>query len=158
TVFVIVADHCASSAGELDIPVDQYHIPMIVFAPKQIPPQRIDTLASQMDLAPTLLELLGFSYKSRFFGRDILATPEHEARALLGTYQRLGYLKGGLLTVLSPGQRIDVYRIEADGRQTPVAERAAGNRVDEAIAFYQSASEVYAEPSAGSLFASRAGR
>jgi membrane-anchored protein YejM (alkaline phosphatase superfamily) len=129
TVFVIVADHCASSAGELDIPVDQYHIPMLVFAPLHVPPGRVDQLASQMDLAPTLLELLGFSYRSRFFGRDILSLGREDERALLGTYQRLGYLKRQL-TVLSPVRRVDVYRIEQGGcghdarRQASIAKRS----------------------------------
>jgi phosphoglycerol transferase MdoB-like AlkP superfamily enzyme len=27
TVFVIVADHCASSAGKTELPVDKYRIP-----------------------------------------------------------------------------------------------------------------------------------
>ncbi|MEX2207498.1 MAG: LTA synthase family protein [Myxococcota bacterium] len=144
TVFVIVADHCASSAGELDIPVDQYHIPMLVYAPAQIAPARVERLASQMDLAPTLLGLLGVSYRSRFFGRDILAQEPGSERALLGTYQRLGYLKDGMLTVLSPLRRVDVYRIEPDGEQTPVMPRAAGEGVAEAIAYYQSASAAFA--------------
>jgi membrane-anchored protein YejM (alkaline phosphatase superfamily) len=148
TVFVIVADHCASSAGELDIPVDQYHIPMIVFAPAHVPPARVDRLASQMDLAPTLLELLGISYRSRFFGRDILALGPDDERALLGTYQRLGYLKDGMLTVLSPVRRVDVYRVDPDGRQTPVMRRAAGDGVTEAIAYYQSASAAFAHSGA----------
>ncbi len=145
TIFVIVADHCASSAGELDIPVDQYHIPMIVFAPARIAPARVERLASQMDLAPTLLELLGVSYRSRFFGRDILTQEPGSERALLGTYQRLGYLKDGMLTVLSPVRRVDVYRIEPDGEQTPVMRRAAGDGVAEAIAYYQSASAAFAQ-------------
>lgn len=144
TVFVIVADHCASSAGELDIPVDQYHIPMIVYAPAHIAPARVERLASQMDVAPTLLELLGVSYRSRFFGRDILGQEPGSERALLGTYQRLGYLKDGMLTVLSPVRRVDVYRVEPDGEQTPVMRRAAGDGVAEAIAYYQSASAAFA--------------
>lgn len=144
TVFVIVADHCASSAGELDIPVDQYHIPMIVFAPGHVAPGRVEQLASQMDVAPTILELLGFSYRSRFFGRDILTVRPEEERALLGTYQRLGYLKDDLLTVLSPVRRVDVYRVEPGGRQTPVGASAAGPLIGEAIAYYQSASNAFA--------------
>ncbi len=144
TVFVIVADHCASSAGELDIPVDQYHIPMLIYAPGHIAPGRVDRLASLMDVAPTLLAQLGFSYRSRFFGHDILGAGPPEERALLGTYQRLGYLKHGMLTVLSPVRRVDVYRIETDGEQTPVMPRAAGDGVDEAIAYYQSASQAFA--------------
>jgi phosphoglycerol transferase MdoB-like AlkP superfamily enzyme len=147
TLFVIVADHCASSAGELDIPVDQYHIPMIVFAPEHVAPGRVEQLASQMDVAPTLLELLGFSYESRFFGRDILSQRPGEERALLGTYQRLGYLKDDVLTVLSPVRRVDVYRVEPGGVQTPLVARAAGDRLDEAIAYYQSASAAFARAS-----------
>jgi phosphoglycerol transferase MdoB-like AlkP superfamily enzyme len=144
TVFVIVADHCASSAGELDIPIEQYHIPMIVYAPANVAPGRMERLASQMDVTPTMLGLLGFSYRSRFFGRDMLAADSGAERALLGTYQRLGYLKDGMLTVLSPFRRIDVYRIEPGGQQTPVMPRAAGDDVDEAIAYYQSASAALA--------------
>jgi hypothetical protein len=87
--------------------------------------------------------LLGFSYRSRFFGRDILALAPEDERALLGTYQRLGYLKNGMLTVLSPVRRVDVYRIEPDGKQTPVMRRAAGDDIAEAIAYYQSASAAF---------------
>lgn len=32
TLFIIVADHCASSAGKVQLPVDKYHIPMIFTA------------------------------------------------------------------------------------------------------------------------------
>ena len=84
------------------------------------------------------------SYRSRFFGRDILSREVGDERALLGTYQRLGYLKDGMLTVLSPLRRVDVYRVEPDGEQTPMMPRAAGDRVAEAIAYYQSASAAFA--------------
>ncbi|MFH1496528.1 MAG: LTA synthase family protein, partial [Verrucomicrobiota bacterium] len=73
TVFVIVADHCASSAGKTNLPVNRYHIPMLIFAPGgQIAHGVVDTLCSQIDYAPTLLGLLGGDYPSRFFGRDLL--------------------------------------------------------------------------------------
>jgi hypothetical protein len=52
-----------------------------------------------------------------------------------------------VLTVLSPVRRVDVYRVEDDGRQTPVVARAAGERLDEAIAYYQSASAAFARAS-----------
>jgi phosphoglycerol transferase MdoB-like AlkP superfamily enzyme len=155
TLFVIVADHCASSAGDVEIPVTEYHIPMFFYAPGFIAPGRVDTLASQMDLAPTLFAQLGWSYRSRFFGRDILATPASDSRALLGTYQRLGYYKGGLLTVLSPGQQVDVFQVEPDGSQRAVAASAADGRLTEAIAYYQSASAVYGHPPGQSLLAQR---
>jgi len=66
TVFVIVADHCASSAGKAEINYAKYHIPLFFYAPRWIAPQRIHTLASQIDIAPTLLGRLNFSYESLF--------------------------------------------------------------------------------------------
>lgn len=69
TIFIIVADHCAGSAGKVHIPVDRYHIPLFIYAPKIIKPKIIDDLASQIDIAPTLLGLLDVEYKSKFLGK-----------------------------------------------------------------------------------------
>ncbi len=138
TIFVFVADHCASSAGKAKIPVYRYHIPAIVYAPKLVAPQRVDTLASQIDLAPTLLALLGLEGDDRFVGRDILHTPPAEGRALISTYQNIGYLKGDLLTVLQPKRKIETFRVSADGKE---AQPVATDRqlADEAIAYFQGA-------------------
>ncbi|HYO27685.1 MAG TPA: LTA synthase family protein, partial [Azonexus sp.] len=138
TIFVFVADHCASSAGKAKIPVYRYHIPAIVYAPKLVAPQRVDTLASQIDLAPTLLAMLGLEGDDRFVGHDILNTPPDQGRALLSTYQNVGYLKGDLLTVLEPKRKIETFRISADGKEArPVA--TDPQLADEAIAYFQGA-------------------
>ena len=56
TIFVIVSDHCASVAGKSELPVQNYHIPLMIYAPGgQIKPGRVDTLMSQIDFPPTLL-------------------------------------------------------------------------------------------------------
>ncbi|MBI5461750.1 MAG: LTA synthase family protein, partial [Gammaproteobacteria bacterium] len=65
TVFVVIADHCAKSAGKEALTVAQYHIPLLIYAPKHIAPGKVERLVSQIDLAPTLLGLLNFSYKSQ---------------------------------------------------------------------------------------------
>ncbi|MER2540475.1 MAG: LTA synthase family protein, partial [Azonexus sp.] len=83
TIFLIVADHCASSSGKTKIPVFRYHIPAIIYAPKLIAPKQVDTLASQIDLVPTLLAMLGLEGDDHFVGRDILKMPPEEGRALL---------------------------------------------------------------------------
>lgn len=138
TIFLFVADHCARSAGKTKIPVYRYHIPAIVYAPKLIKPQRVDQLASQIDLAPTLLAMLGLEGDSHFIGRDILKTPPQEGRALLSTYQNLGYLKGDVLTVLQPKRKVEAFRISEDGKEAqlmPTDPKLA----DEAIAYFQGA-------------------
>ncbi len=138
TIFLFVADHCARSAGKTKIPVYRYHIPAIVYAPKLIKPQRIDQLASQIDLAPTLLAMLGLESDSHFIGRDILETPPQEGRALLSTYQNLGYLKGDVLTVLQPKRKVEAFRVSADGVDAQLIETDP-KLADEAIAYFQGA-------------------
>jgi phosphoglycerol transferase MdoB-like AlkP superfamily enzyme len=155
TVFVIVADHCASSAGKTELPVRNYHIPLIIYAPGgQIAPGRVSRLASQIDYAPTLLGRLGWSYATRFFGRDVMRgddggragnTDNADAggwRALIGNYQKLGFYEPGQLTVLSPLRGVHQYAYDpATARLTP--EASDTRRRDEAIAYYQTASWLY---------------
>jgi len=139
TIFLIVADHCASSAGKAKIPVDRYHIPAIIYAPKIVSPRKVDTLASQIDLVPTLLTMLGLQDEAHFVGRDILSMKPEDGRALLSTYQNLGYLKGDVMTVLLPKRKIESFKISADGRESqpiPTDPRLA----EEAIAYFQGAS------------------
>ncbi len=136
TVFVIVADHCASSAGKVGLPVEKYHIPLIVYAPGRIAPRKVDALCSQIDIAPTLLGLLGLEYESHFFGEDVLS-PDFQGRALIGNYQKLGYLDGDRLAILSPLKGVEVQEIGASNEESTL--RAAS--VDEAIV--QDAMEYY---------------
>jgi phosphoglycerol transferase MdoB-like AlkP superfamily enzyme len=136
TIFLIVADHCANSAGKSEVPVDRYHIPALFYAPKIVPPGRCDELCSQVDLGPTLLGMLQVSYVSKFYGRDVLRDPPR--RALLGTYQKLGLLTAdGVLTVLAPGGGHEGFRVAPDGTQDPV-DIDQGHVLD-AVSYYQTA-------------------
>ena len=140
TVFIIVADHCASSAGKTSIPVDKYHIPAIVYSPGFIQPQRVGKLCSQIDLMPTVFSLLHLSYDSRFYGQDILS-PDYNQRAFMATYQDLGYLSDNILTVLSPVRRIQQFDVTEteEWRHTETPRESQNDTlVKEAQAFYQS--------------------
>ncbi len=141
TVFVIVADHTASGRGKTDLPVEQFLIPLIIYAPNHIAPARIDTLASQIDVAPTLLALLNFSYRSRFFGQDIIGEGPKHQRAFLANYQTVGYLEDGVLVELRPQRR---WRLvdPVTGRELPADDKGR-QLLDEAISYYQAASEAY---------------
>ena len=143
TVFVIVADHCASSAGRTELPVQNYHIPLIIYSPGgHIAPGHIRTLASQVDYAPTLLGLLHWSYPSRFFGRDIRQTDPKEGRVLVGTYQKLGLLKGDDFLVLTPVRRQAQYTYNRTSYA--LTEQPLNPAFQaEAISYYQAASELY---------------
>lgn len=144
TIFVFVGDHCASSAGKTELPVENYHIPLIVYAPGgQIPAGVVHALTSQVDYAPTLLGLLRWTYPSRFYGRDVMAqSNDVKGRAFIGNYQKLGLLRDGRLAVLKPVRQSATMTYD---RTTHAMKRSAADEslTDDAIAYYQTASWLF---------------
>ncbi len=142
TVFVIVADHCASSAGKVKLPVKKYQIPLFIYSPAHIRPRKVDTLASQIDIAPTVLGLLNFSYRSDFFGKDIFKMQPDQERAFIGTYEKLGYIKGDKLAILDVKKETDLYQFD---RYTGKVKELPADKafLDEAISYYQGASYIF---------------
>ena len=154
TAFVIVADHCASSAGKTELPLDKYRIPALIYS-SDIKPKKYTKLMSQIDLMPTLFGLLNFDYESKFFGRDVFK-PDYQPRAFIATYQDLGLIKDNVLTILSPKQQIKQFQLKLNERagispefqihydEIPLKTENK-NLVDETISYYQSASYVLKE-------------
>lgn len=142
TLFVIVADHCASVAGKTKLPVAKYHIPMIFYAPALVKPGHYERMVSQIDVPPTLLELLGVAGAEHFFGQNMFNEPTAPPRAFISNYQALGYYKNDRLVVLLPKQQMEAYRIDP---QTYEAEPVEADRqmVKEAIAYYQTAANAF---------------
>ena len=141
TVFVIIADHCAAARGKTDLPLDRFHIPMIVYAPKHIAPSRVETIASQIDVPPTIRAVVNFSYTSRFFGQDALTDGKLHQRALMANYQTVGYYEDGMLVELRPQRRVRVLDA-ATGREL-LESATTRHTADETIAYYQSASDAF---------------
>ncbi len=136
TVFVIVADHTNGSAGRADLPVDRYRIPCLIYSPANIAPGSIGTLCSQIDVAPTLFDLLGFSYHSGFMGRSVLGMAPEEGRAWIGTYQLLGRVSPDGFVMLEP-----LARPVVQGAAPAAAQRLQ----DETIADYQIAQDLFVQ-------------
>jgi len=143
TVFVITADHDASSAGRSSVPINRYHIPLWIYAPKHFPPQRVSRLMGQVDIAPTLLGLLNFNYRSRFFGYDIFQLEQGRERAFPATYEKLGYLYGSLLTVLEPQRKIEQVHPDFDSGDATPNVPIDQQQVDQATAYYQVAAYLF---------------
>jgi phosphoglycerol transferase MdoB-like AlkP superfamily enzyme len=142
TLFVIVADHCASAAGKTRLPVKGYHIPMIFYAPALLKPSVYSPVVSQIDVAPTLMEVLGKNGSAQFFGRSIFEPGAAPQRAFISNYQALGYMKDDILTVLLPKQVVESYKVDP---KTMLTTATAVNEQlrDEAIAYYQTASKAF---------------
>ncbi|MEP7084340.1 MAG: sulfatase-like hydrolase/transferase [Betaproteobacteria bacterium] len=142
TLFVIVADHCAAVAGKTKLPLAGYRIPLIFFAPDMLKPGVFSPMVSQIDIPPTLLDLLNAKGGDQYFGDSIFENAGRARRALVSNYQELGYYKNDLLTVLSPRQKAEAFRIEPS---TLAAVPAPIDPVllNEAIAYYQTAARAF---------------
>ena len=143
TLFVIVADHCAHSAGKTDLPVNKYHIPLMIHAPTQVTPQKVEKLASQIDLAPTLLSMMNMDYTSTFFGQNIFTTPANEERALIGNYQKLGLYQPGRLSILVPKKGMILQENPESGSPEITVLKTPDDQARQNIAYYQGASYIY---------------
>ncbi|HET9978752.1 MAG TPA: sulfatase-like hydrolase/transferase, partial [Burkholderiaceae bacterium] len=141
TLFVIVADHTHKGRGKQELPPENYHIPLIVYAPGHVKPGRVDTLASQIDVAPTILGLLNFSYRSKFFGHDILREGQRHPRALMANYQTVGYYEQGRIVELKPNGRTRVVDA-ATGRVAP-DDALSRELIDDTISYYQVAAQAF---------------
>lgn len=82
TLFLIVADHDNRVYGDNLIPVEKFHIPGLILG-ADTKPELLKTLASQIDLAPTLLSLMGVSSCHTMTGRDFTLDNTSPGRALL---------------------------------------------------------------------------
>ncbi len=151
TVFVIVADHCASSAGKTELPMDKYRIPAMIYSPGFVQPQEFHGLTSQIDVMPTLLGLLHFNYTSKFLGQDVFSK-NYVPRAYIATYQDLGFVKDDYLTVISPTKNIKQYQLLQKANvdinqyfniyytENPILENQNKDLINQTISAYQSTS------------------
>lgn len=99
TVFLIVADHDARVRGASLVPVRHFHIPALILG-AGVPVRRDPRLVSQIDLAPTLLSLIGVDTVHPMPGADL--TQRDPGRAIMQYGDNYGYLKGDRLLVMGP--------------------------------------------------------
>jgi phosphoglycerol transferase MdoB-like AlkP superfamily enzyme len=142
TIFVVVADHGARVYGKAEIPLASYEIPLMIYAPKHIAPRRVDTLTTQIDVAPTVLGLLGLPYEAPFFGQDVLHTREESRVALFSHDHDVAIYRNGRLAVLGMDGQVRDYVYDRDrGSFASVASDPALDALG--IAYFQTASELF---------------
>ncbi len=141
TVFVIIADHCASSAGKDEIDVSNYHIPAFIVNLPENNNQKIAKQCSQIDLWPTLFSIFNWNYQSDFFGQNVLDS-KFEERALLGTYRKLVLMKKEKVMILSDQKKQAFYRwSKKDNSLRPIPMNKSF--LEETISWYQTADYLF---------------
>src|SRR6185437_14607800 len=147
TIFVVIADHGARVYGSQSIPIHSYEIPLLILGPAAVKkPARLPQLGCQLDVAPTILGLIGRSYDTMFYGHDLLKDPVPSGRVLINHNRDIGLMRADRMVVLSLNKKAEFYR-----GNPKVAEMTRVDRPDDtdlelekdAMAIYQTADELY---------------
>lgn len=109
TIFVVVSDHDTRVRGAHLVPIDRFHVPALIIGPG-VPKQRLDLLASQIDLAPTLLGLMGIDAEHPMIGSDLLAAgPGDKGRAMMQYGMTNAFRVGDDVIIHEPGGKVGSY-------------------------------------------------
>jgi len=143
TIFVVAADHGARVYGREQIPLKTYEIPLMIYAPKRLPPRRVETLMTQIDVAPTVLGLLGLPYEAPFFGQDVLHAPADGRLAFFNHNHDVAVYRDGEIVVFGLKKAVHTYRYDAAAdRYRPAPRDPELERLG--LAYFQTAYELFA--------------
>ncbi|WP_404407400.1 LTA synthase family protein [Pseudidiomarina marina] len=112
TVFLVVADHDTRVYGDELIPLSKFHIPGIIVG-AGISARTITAVASQIDLAPTLLSLAGVSAYLPTLGQDLsqIDVPPSN-RAMMQFGDNFGWLEGDNFTIITTAGEHHQFRYD----------------------------------------------
>ena len=147
TVFVVVADHGARVYGSQSIPIFSYEIPFVILGPAVVKkPARVGQLGCSLDVAPTVLGLIGRPYDTMFFGRDLLKEQKGEGRVFINHNRDIGIMENERLVVLGIQKTLEYY--SGDPKAAEMKPLTSPKKPDfeietNAIAVYQVADDLY---------------
>ena len=100
------APPAALELGDLALLV--YHVPLVIYAPF-LPPRRIETAASHVDILPTIASLCGRPYRDQTLGIDLFdpARAKNAAAFVFTTFHEppsLGLVQGSRYTIVKSGE------------------------------------------------------
>jgi phosphoglycerol transferase MdoB-like AlkP superfamily enzyme len=148
TVFAVVADHGARVYGEQSIPIHSYEIPLLIVGPAVVNrPSRVGQLGCSLDVAPTLLGLVGRPYRSTFFGQDLLHSTVDNGRALMNHNRDIGLLGHERLAVLGLMKGEEFYAADAPHAEMKLLHSPQSLERElqaDAMALFQVADDLYA--------------
>jgi phosphoglycerol transferase MdoB-like AlkP superfamily enzyme len=106
TIFIFVADHPIGKFGISKV-IDRFHVPMLIYAPGMVKPASSDVVASQLDLFPTMVDLMGFEDPFSALGDSLLHKKDGyafvSAGSIVGLIGKEGYLTSSLKNRLDTG-------------------------------------------------------
>jgi len=152
TLFVFTADHCGGFLSKEPAPTAQ-RIPFLIYAPEILGSDGrvISQVCSQTDIAPTIMDLLGGTYRHQFFGSSVLSKIPNKAGALLQDgHGILSYIdhRQYMVRVVPHREKADLYRFQPPDhlnplKITPETAKIRSKLKNRCIAMIQTAAAVY---------------
>jgi len=112
TLFVFVADHVyGKTRGKA-----RYHIPLLFYSPDKTLLKKgvSERVGSQLDILPTILDVLNVQDKQASMGRSLLAKSIYSGTALLDMGELMGWVENNYLLISSFEKPIGLYNINKD--------------------------------------------
>ncbi|MGL5947728.1 MAG: LTA synthase family protein [Aeromonas sp.] len=125
TLFLVIADHDSRAAGSELVPIKRFHIPGVIVG-SGVSAQQDRRVLSQIDMAPTLLSLMGISAEYPMLGKDLTQMPaDWPGRAMMQYDKNFAYMRGQDVVILQPEQPAQGYVYDATrGALTPAEQPA----------------------------------
>ncbi len=108
TVFIFCADHTWGHYQKAGAFVDKFRIPFLIYAPAIYQPQVLATVGSQLDVLPTIIDILGFDHPFAALGESLFRKRDEyafvtEGGDSIGLITPRAYLKHSLKNRLETG-------------------------------------------------------
>lgn len=142
TLLVVVADHGARVYGSQQFPLASYQIPLLLLATGHLKAGEATMPISQIDIAPTVLGLLGLPYTAPFFGQNAFAEADSDRVLLLNHNHDVALFKQGKLAVLGLRNAAATYDCKLDTAQLHLVVKDE-HLLDLGAAYYQSAFDMF---------------
>lgn len=102
TLFLVIADHDSRVGGTSLVPIPRFHIPGVILG-DGIAPRKDPRIVSQIDMAPTLLSLMGISADYPMLGKDLTRMPaDWPGRAIMQYDKNFALMRGKDVVILQP--------------------------------------------------------
>ncbi|MEO6568932.1 MAG: sulfatase-like hydrolase/transferase [Opitutaceae bacterium] len=153
TLFVFIGDHGIGGQSAPEFPaawtansLTRFHVPLLFYAPKFLRPQRVHSVASQVDVLPTIAGLANIAYRNTAFGRDLLRQQQVDGGASNQAFiidhndKTIGVVKQSYYGMERPrGGRHEVVWADFSAPAAPAGDAIAEDYRASANAFYETA-------------------
>lgn len=132
TLFVITGDHgFAVPPNITPMALSRFNVPLLFYAPGQLESQRRDTVASQVDIGPSVMGLLGNDDPTQAWGRNLFSSSLRDAGFAVikpsGSEEVVALIEGDRILIRDPKNPPQLYRYALDAPSVEAADETTSD-------------------------------